>query len=291
MTRPRVLDLCRLLPGPLAGRMLAELGFDVLRILPPTGDMAKLMSPNLYDWLEQGKNVETVDLKTPSGTDRLRELVKDADILLETNRPGVMEKLGVGPDELRAINPSLTYVRVAGFREEAYHDAPGHDLTYLAATGLIDRFGDGWKHFQIADGTGAHWAVIAALDGLRKGGGFYEVYLAESAFALAYPAAGKLDGSIVCYGLYPTKSGTLALGLLEPHLWQRFCAAIGRENWLGMAYTAADDTNPVYLELKSLLSQKTADEWEALALTAGFPARAVRDHAVPASVIPWKEMR
>ncbi len=289
MSRPRVLDLCRLLPGPLAGRMLAELGFDVLRILPPTGDMAKLLSPKLHDWLETGKDVETVDLKSPAGTARLKELVPDAAILIETNRPGVMEKLGLGPEVLRAINPSLTYVRVASYRDDLHHDAPGHDLTYLAATGMIDRFGEGWKHLQIADGTGAYWAVIAALDGLRKGGGFYEVYLEEAPLALAYPPAAKLDGSIICYGLYATKSGTLALGLLEPHLWQKFCAALGREHWLGAAFSRSSDSNPVFLELKNLLLEKTADEWEAIGLAAGFPARVVRDYTPPTSVIPWKE--
>ncbi len=287
----QVLDLCRLLPGPLAGRMLADLGFEVLRLVPPIGDMTKTLSPQLYAWLEAGKRSETIDLKTPAGVDRLKGLAAAADALLEANRPGVMERLGVGPDILRAINPKLTYVRVASYRDEAFHDAPGHDLTYLASGGFLPRFGDGWRHLQIADGAGAHWAVIAVLDGLRKGGGFYEVYLSEAASALAYPTPVKLDGSIVCYGVYPTRSGQLALGLLEPHLWQRFCAAVGREDWKASAFSPAIESNPVYVEIKALLAERAADEWERLALKHAFPARKVQPYATPATTIPWRETR
>lgn len=287
----RILDLCRLLPGPLAGRMLADLGFEVLRLLPPTGDMTQSLSPQLYDWLNAGKQTEILDLKTPEGVARLKSLVAEADALLETNRPGVMERLGVGPDALRAVNPKLTYVRVASYRDEAFHEAPGHDLTYLASGGFLPRFGDGWKHLQIADGAGAYWAVIAVLDGLRKEGGFYEVYLSEAPAGLAYPTPIKLDGSIVCYGVYPTSDGRLALGLLEPHLWRRFCEAVGREDWKASAFSPAIEGNPVYTEIKALLAQRTADEWEQLALKHGFPARKVQPYTVPATTIPWRETR
>lgn len=283
--------MCRLLPGPLAGRMLADLGFDVLRLLPPAGDMTQALSPQLYDWLSSGKQTETLDLKTPDGVAYLKSLVSDAAVLLETNRPGVMERLGVGPDALRTINPKLTYVRIASYRDEVFHDAPGHDLTYLAAGGFLPRFGDGWKHLQIADGAGAYWAVIAALDGLRKGGGFYEVYLSEAAGGLGYPTPVKLDGSIVCYGIYPTLDGQLALGLLEPHLWQRFCTAVGREDWRASAFSPAIESNPVYVEIKKLLSERTAAEWEQTALTHGFPARKVQPYTAPASTVPWRETR
>jgi crotonobetainyl-CoA:carnitine CoA-transferase CaiB-like acyl-CoA transferase len=285
----KVLDLCRLLPGPLAGRMLADLGFEVVRLLPPAGDLTQALSPQLYNWLAAGKQTITLDLKTPDGVGQLKALVAEAAILLEMNRPGVMERLGVGPETLRAINPKLTYVRIASYRDAALYEAPGHDLTYLAGGGFIPRFGDAWKYMQIADGVGAYWAVIAALDGLRKGGGFYEVYLSEAAAGLAYPPPIKLDGSIVCYGIYPTREGQLALGLLEPHFWQRFCAAVGREDWKASAFSPAIESNPVYVEIKALLAERTADEWEALALTHGFPARKVQPYTPPSSTVPWRE--
>lgn len=269
--------------------MLADLGFEVLRLLPPTGDLTQALSPQLHDWLNAGKQTETLDLKTPEGVARLKSLAAEADALLETNRPGVMERLGVGPDVLRAVNPKLTYVRVASYRDETFHEAPGHDLTYLASGGFLPRFGDGWRHLQIADGAGAHWAVIAVLDGLRKGGGFYEIYLSEAAAGFAYPVPVKLDGSIVCYGVYPTREGQLALALLEPHLWQRFCAAVGREDWKASAFSPAIESNPVYVEIKALLAERTADEWEQLALRHSFPARKVQSYTVPATTIPWRE--
>jgi crotonobetainyl-CoA:carnitine CoA-transferase CaiB-like acyl-CoA transferase len=284
----RVLDLSRLLPGPLAGRMLAELGFEVLRVMSPAGDMTKTLSPKLYEWLEYGKSVETVDLKTPVGVERLKDLVADAAVLLETNRPGVMENLGVGPDVLRALNPGLTYVRIASYRDDANHAAPGHDLTYLAAQGLLPRFGDSWKGMQIADGSGAFWGVIAALDGLRKGGGFYEVYLEETAFALAYPPPAKLDGGIVCYAVYRAADAEIALGALEPHLWTRFCQSVGREDWFGFAFSETTPSNPVYVELQRIFQERPAQEWERLGVECGFPLRVIRPYQAPAYVLPWK---
>ena len=157
-----VLDLTRLLPGPLAGRILADIGYDVLRLAAPGGDLLELAAPETYAWLNGGKRSETVDLKSAAGVGRLRDLAAQAAILLETNRPGVLERLGVGPADLRAINPRLTYVRLAGYRDSDFHAAPGHDLAYLAADGLLERFGPASATMQVADGTGAFWAVIAA---------------------------------------------------------------------------------------------------------------------------------
>ena len=142
-----VLDLTRLLPGPLAGRMLAEMGYQVHRVLPPRGDLLEAASPEAYAWLHQGKSSETVDLKTPAGRERLQELVGEAVALLETNRPGVMERFGLGPETLRALNPQLTYVRLAGFRDTPAQ--PGHDLAYLAADGLLERFEPAWQTVQL----------------------------------------------------------------------------------------------------------------------------------------------
>lgn len=285
---PLVLDLTRLLPGPLAARILAEMGFRVRRILPPQGDLMERLAPELHTWLNTGKESESVDLKSAAGKERLVALARDAQLLLETNRPGVMERLGVGPDVLRAANPRLVYVRIAGFRDPLFHDAPGHDLSYLAAAGLLPRFDPAWKNLQLADCSGAFWAVIAALEGLRQGGGFYEVYLEEVARALAYPRLPFLDGSKLCYALYPTQKGEVALATLEPHLWERFCRAAGHENWVeaGFSPTAAD--NPVYREVCAFFGTRKASEWEAWAREKTIPLRALRPYVPPQSLLPWK---
>ncbi len=284
-----VLDLTRLLPGPLAGRLLAEMGYRVLRLVPPSGDLLELAAPEAYAWLHVGKQTETVDLKTEAGRERLRALAAEAAILLETNRPGVLERLGVGPAELRAINPGLTYVRLANYREAAFHAAPGHDLACLAADGLLDRFGAATQTTQLADGTAAFWVVIAAQEGLRRGGGFFEVYLSETARALAYPALPGLDGSRLCYSVYPAADGRVVLAALEPHLWERFCRAVERPDWIPEAFGATDAENPVWLELCALFRSRSTAEWEQWAQANVVPLRAVAPARVPETTLPWAE--
>jgi crotonobetainyl-CoA:carnitine CoA-transferase CaiB-like acyl-CoA transferase len=284
-----VLDLTRLLPGPLAGRLLADIGYRVLRLVPPSGDLLELAAPEAYGWLHAGKETEIVDLKTEPGRERLRALVAEAAILLETNRPGVMERLGVGPDALRAINPSLTYVRLANYREAAFHDAPGHDLACLAADGLLDRFGAATQTTQLADGTAAFWVVIAAQEGLRRGGGFFEVYLAETARALAYPALPGLDGSRLCYSVYPAADGRVVLAALEPQLWARFCQAVERPEWLPEAYGPTSAENPLWPQLCALFGGRSILEWEQWAQANAVPLRAVAPARVPQTTLPWAE--
>ena len=284
-----VLDLTRLLPGPLAGRLLADLGYRVLRLVPPRGDLLELAAPDTYEWLHNGKQSEVVDLKSEQGRERLRELASEATILLESNRPGVLEKLGVGPDELRAINPRLTYVRLANYREPAFREAAGHDLACLAADGLLDRFGAATATMQIADGAAAFWIVIAAQEGMRRGGGFFEVYLAETARALAYPVVPGLDGERLCYSVYPAAEGRLVLAAVEPHLWQRFCSAVERPDWLPEAYSAASCENPLWLDVCAVFASRSATEWEAWALHHAVPLRAVAAPRVPVGLLPWAE--
>lgn len=284
-----VLDLSRLLPGPLAGRMLAEMGYEVLKLEPPTGDLMQTMSPQTYTWLNQGKTICVLDLKSAEGVDELKVLVKDAGVLLETNRPGVMERLGVGPEVLRGINPALTYVRIAGYREPAFHQAPGHDLAYLAADGLLTRFDKVWPSVQLADSSAAFWAVMAVQQGLLQGGGFFEVYLAEAARAMAYPKVPNLSGGAICYGVYLTKGGKVALTALEPHLWSRFCQAVGKPEWEDQALSPTSPDNPVYRELLALWQTRSAAEWEAWAKDQGIPLRMVQASQLPDKLLPWMQ--
>ncbi|HNB73413.1 MAG TPA: CoA transferase [Acidobacteriota bacterium] len=284
-----ILDLTRLLPGPLACRMLGELGFEVLRLLPPSGDMADVMMPELSAWLNAAKRTETIDLKTPEGCQRLKGLASEALALVETNRPGVMEKLGVGPEILRQINPNLTYVRLAGFRNPEQRAEPGHDLTYLAATGLLSRFEPAWRSVQLADISGSFWAVIATLQGLRQGGGFFEVYLEEAAFPFSYPPLTFLDGSILCYRVYPAREGQVALGALEPHLWARFCKAVNHPEWQTEGFSRAEPTNATFLAISEFFLEKTAQEWETVARQDGYPLRAVQTFRPATHLVPWNQ--
>ena len=290
MSEGLILDLTRLLPGPLAGRILAELGYRVLHLVPPGGDPTAA-APEMYHWLNWGKQEEELNLKSPAGVERLKSLVPEAVALLETNRAGVMEKLGVGPEVLLAINPNLTYIRLASFRGEKYAKVPGHDLAYLAAGGLLERFEGAWQKIQIADTAGAFWGAIATLRGISSGGGFYEVFLAEAPFALGFPEMPMLDGNLVCYSVYPARQGQVVLVGLEPHLWQGFCSAVGHPEWLGEGFSPAEDANPVYSAVKELLASKTAAEWDELAAEQGLPLRAVQSYALPERILPWRYSR
>jgi crotonobetainyl-CoA:carnitine CoA-transferase CaiB-like acyl-CoA transferase len=285
---PLVLDLTRLVPGPLAVQMLQRMGFRAMRITAPGGDMLRQVAPEIYQALQTDKESRTLDLKTSEGREQLLELVKQAAVLIESNLPGTMERLGVAPEVLGAAQPTLVYVRMAGFREEAWRRSPGHDLTYLAAAGLLGRFEPVWRHIQLADLCGAFWTAMAALDGLRRGGGFYEVYLGEAAQTVSLPTPPFLNGGACCYGVYAAKEGQVALAALEPHLWQRFCSAAGHENWAGAAMAPATRENPAYSEICQFFAGRSAQEWEQWAGENRIPLRVVKGEPQALWGAPWK---
>ncbi|WP_243027313.1 CoA transferase [Thermus albus] len=267
----KVLDLTRLLPGPLAGKLLADLGFPVLKVEPPQGDPLRGWALGTYRFLNGNKEVLVLDLKEKAGRERLMALAAEAAILLESNRPGVMERLGLGPEVLLAVNPRLVYARLRGYPNSP---DPGHDLTYLAEAGLLGRFP--WQSFQFADLAGAYALALAALKGLLLGGGVYEVALSEAVKAMAYPPIPFLDGSVLCYGVYPAREGKVALAALEPHLWVQFCQEAGLPELLPAAFNLAEPGNPAYERLRAFLKEKAAWEWESWAREKGLPLRAVR---------------
>jgi alpha-methylacyl-CoA racemase len=285
---PLVLDLTRLVPGPLAVQMLQRMGFRAVRISAPGGDMLQQVAPEIYEALQTGKESRTLDLKTSAGREQLLELVREAAVVIESNLPGTMERLGVGPEALRAVQPKLVYVRMAGFREEEWKQSPGHDLTYLAAAGLLGSLEPVWRHIQLADLCGAFWTAMAALDGLRRGGGFYEVYLGEAAQTVSLPTPPFLDGSACCYGIYQAGDGHIALAALEPHLWQRFCGAAGREDWAAAAMSPAKKENPAYAEICEFFAGRTAEAWEGWADKNRIPLRSVKREPQVLAGAPWK---
>ncbi|GAA6757293.1 CoA transferase [Thermus oshimai] len=239
----------------------------MLKLEPPGGDPLASLAPEAYRFLNEGKRVEVLDLKGETGRRRLLALVRESALLLETNRPGVMERLGVGPEVLLRENPRLVYVRLRG-----YPDGP--DLTYLAEAGLLERFP--WRAFQFADLAGALALALTALKGLLLGGGFYEVALSEAVKELAYPPIPFLDGSVLCYGVYPAQEGRVVLAALEPHLWARFCERAGLPELLDAAFSPAQEGNPAYRRLCAFFGEKEAEALEAWARREGLPLRRVK---------------
>jgi len=304
----RVLDLTRLLPGPVATLRLAELGADVLKIEPPgEGDYARTMlqteaerlsgTPSaFYRIVNRVKRTMTVDLKTEAGRAELVDLARDADVLVESFRPAVMARLGVGYDVLRQINPKLVYCAITGFGSTGpFADKAGHDINYIAYAGVLDQLAapDGTPvapNFQLADLLGgalcAVTEMLAALWQVARGGEGrrIDVSMTHSVHALNVMAhialargdeagtragAGLLNGGVPCYGVYRTRDDRfIAVGALELKFWQTLCHALGRPEWatrhwsLGQAIGGADAAE-LSAQLAACFRERTRDEWTA----------------------------
>lgn len=292
----RVLDLSRLLPGPCATMVLADLGAQVDKVEDPQGgDYLRFMPPHHeglnapFRMLNRGKRSLVLDLKRPEGRDALLRLIGGYDVLVESFRPGVMKKLGLGWDVLSAANERLVYCAITGYGQDGplAHRA-GHDIDYLARAGVLGLTGpeSGPPQIfgvQLADIAGALFGVngiLAALVGRgRTGKGrFVDVSMCEAAmpfatFGLMSAFAGEevarglsaLAGAIAPFGTYATKDGrAMALGALEPKFWLAFCAAVGLEGDM-----SALAPGPHQVELKervrALFASRTFAEWCAIA--------------------------
>jgi len=260
----RVLDLSRHFPGPLASQMLADMGAEVLKIEPPRGDELRAIGPPgpggesaYYQALNAGKRVARLDLASPAGREALLELAAGADVLLESFRPGVMARRGLGYRVLRARNPGLIYCSLSGFgRHGPGRQRAGHDANYLALAGLLAGTGTAERPVAgdppLADCAGALSAAIAILGALhgraRHGTGceldlsLFDSLMPLMSFQLAaLGAAGRvpereaelLNGGAAYYGVYRTADRRfVTLGAIEPKFWRAFCLAAGRPDWV-----------------------------------------------------------
>lgn len=284
----RILDLTRLLPGPVCTLHLADLGADVIKIEDTgAGDYA---NPALRRLVQRNKRALQLDLKHPDGVAVLRRLARDADALVESFRPGVMDRLGAGYAELHALNPRLVYCSITGYGQTGpYRDEPGHDLNYCALAGVTDQIGLhgdalALSNVPIADLLGgsmpAALGIVAALfDAARTGRGRHvDVAIADGMLAHALipmmslarhgrtlPAGGdRLSGALPCYGLYRTADGRqLAVAALERKFWDRFCEVIGRDDLKPLHLPEDEATaRAVRAQLAGLIATRTLAEWE-----------------------------
>jgi alpha-methylacyl-CoA racemase len=274
----RVLDLTRLLPGPFCSRLLADFGADVIKVEDlGAGDYARA-DPAAFASLNRGKRSLRVDLKSDRGRAVFVRLARGADVVLESFRPGVMDRLGVGWEALRAENPRLVYCAITGYGQDGpLRDRAGHDLNYLARAGLLALSGevDGppvQSAGQIADlGGGALMAAFGILAALRSGEGqLVDVAMADGALSwLALLAARPesrrgaltLGGGILCYRPYRCADGYVALGALEPKFFAAFCAGVGREDLAEHQFDPPG--SPAHLALETIFLTRTRAEWEA----------------------------
>ena len=289
----RVLDLSQFLPGPFATQMLGDMGADVVKVEPPKGDPMRGLDPitndrgaNPYHALvNAGKRVINLDLKSDYGLDSFRKLVKSADVLMESYRPGVMERLGVGPDVLRELNPGLVHCALSGFGQNGpMRLVGGHDINYVAAAGQLGMSGaSGKPHMaypMVADYAGAMQSVCAILGALvgrgQSGQGAYlDVAMSDSVLAwqsqaLTAMARGEvlgreqnlLTGGAACYGVYETADGKfVSLGALEEVFWKNFCEAIARTDLIDRQSEPLPQTDLIS-DVTEVFKTKTRHEWD-----------------------------
>ena len=299
MSRPgpldgiRVLDLTRLLPGPVATLHLADLGAEVIKIEDPqVGDYARTLGTGegadsaYFRMINRNKQGLRLDLKKAEGVEVFKRLASTADVIVESFRPGVMDKLGVGYAVITALNPRIAYCSISGYGQDGpYKDLAGHDINYLGYAGVLDQIGSEGgdpvlPNFQIADLLGGALTAVmgilaAVLEAQRTGHGRYiDVAMTDSVLAHTYftmlrlndaghsapRGADLLTGGLPCYATYRCADGRhMAVGALEGKFWKGCCEVLGRPEWLKRQWDAA-----LRSEMAALFATRPRDDWAAL---------------------------
>ncbi|MCL6634804.1 MAG: CoA transferase [Peptococcaceae bacterium] len=293
----RIIDLSRLAPGPYCSLLLADLGADVIKVEEPlTGDyMRTLFSPvkkesAFFISLNRNKRSVTVNMKTEAGKEIVKALARTSDALLEGFRPGVMDRLGLGYDEMKKVNPRLVYCSLSGYGQDGpYRNLSGHDLNYIALGGLLGLTGaeggppviPGVPISDLVGGMMAALGILAALNARsRTGAGQWVdvammdtvvslmgMYITRSFAEGQFPQRGReiLTGMLPRYNVYETRDGRyMALGALEDKFWKGFCKAVGREDLAGTRAATEEERREIIEEVKKIFLEKDQAQWVKL---------------------------
>ncbi len=289
-----VLNLGAVGPAARAGRMLADYGARVVMIAPVSKKGALQTKP-VYHTYGAGRDFERMrlDLKSADGVEALMRLVERSDVVIESYRPGVVDRLGVGWDAMRARNPRLVYCSTSGYGQDGPASGwAGHDINYLALSGFLactEARADGGPPIPgatVADSAGggmhAVLSIMAALvkRGATGEGSFLDVSAAEGILSLMalsldqYLATGEeagprqvlLTGRYAFYDTYPTSDGKwVSVGAIEPHFYRNLCELLGLLQFAGDQY-AEDKQDEIRAAFRAAFRTKTRDEWtDALA--------------------------
>jgi crotonobetainyl-CoA:carnitine CoA-transferase CaiB-like acyl-CoA transferase len=294
LTGVRVLDLTRLLPGGYATLLLADLGAEVLKVEEPgKGDYIRWTPPLVGEHsaghlaLNRNKRSLTLNLKIQEGRELFLALAERYDVVVESFRPGVMQRLGLGYETLREQNPRLVYCAITGYGQDGPRaQTAGHDVNYISYAGLLSINGEEGRRpalpgMQVGDLAGGGMsAVIAILAALHRRattgeGDFCDISMMDGAVswlsihAAEFFATHKLperermhlSGAYPCYRIYPAKDGWITVGALEPQFWAELCSAIGRPELAGDGFAAGERRDEVIRELEELFTTKTRAEW------------------------------
>ncbi|MBZ0131523.1 MAG: CoA transferase [Rhodocyclaceae bacterium] len=293
----RVLDLTRLLPGPVATLHLADLGADVIKIEDTgPGDYARTLGARqgetsaLFRLINRNKRALRLDLKKAEGVAVFQRLTLSADVVIEGFRPGVMDKLGIGYAALSALNPRLVFCSISGYGQTGpYAQRAGHDINYIGYAGVLDQIGEAGRapavpNFQIGDLLGGALTPLvgllaAVIDARATGRGrqvdvaMTDAVLAHAIFPLtgmlarrAPPPRGAdlLSGGVPCYGVYATADGRyMAVGALEWKFWELLCDTLGRPDLKPFHLAFGEKGEKARAELAAVFASQPQRHWIA----------------------------
>lgn len=293
-----VLDLSRQLPGPVATQILADFGADVIKVEDTgRGDDFRHVAPlkngvsARHMMINRNKRGLAINLKSDEGRALFLQIAAQADVVFEQFRPGVVKRLGIDYDAVRAVNPKIVYLSLSGFGQKGpYRDVVAHDPNYLAVGGILSLLGrrgeaPAMSGPQISDLAAAHMAAIGILAALRRAeregqGEYIDVALADSAFAMAVTALSSYVGSGTApsrgeerhNGRYPwsdiyrcADGGYVTVSAIESHFHKNLCHALGHPEWEALQYADDAKQEEIRAEMQRIFLTRSRDAWfEAL---------------------------
>ncbi|WP_077213254.1 CaiB/BaiF CoA transferase family protein [Bacillus dakarensis] len=291
----KVLDLTRLLPGPYCTLMMADYGAEVIKVEEPgNGDYIRWRKPAIegigarHLTINRNKKSVELNLKSEEGKEIFKKMAKEADVIIESFRPGVMDRLGIGYEEISKINEGIVYCSLTGYGQTGpYRNLPGHDINYIGYAGILGLIGekDGKPvvpGVQIADiGGGALMALsgicMALFHKERTGKGQYiDVSMMDGAVTWLYAAASdyfasgkipkkgttRLDGQFAFYGVYETKDQKyLSVGASEFKFWKKICELVGKPEWIDLHEGPDEVQEQLKQDLAELFKQQDQKYW------------------------------
>ncbi|MEX2254790.1 MAG: CaiB/BaiF CoA-transferase family protein [Acidimicrobiia bacterium] len=286
-----VLDLASVGPAARTSRWLSDYGADVVKIGPTPKHGSAQVTPWFFAYSgHRGMRRAQLDLKEPAGRDAFLRLAADADVVIESFRPGVVDRLGIGYDDVREVNPGIVYCSTTGFGQHGpYSKYAGHDLGYLAIGGFLDCSGRGpdgapaIPGATVADSAaGGMQAVMAILAALlhrttTDEGAYLDVSVADGVVALMSlavdeylatgevpgPRHGVLTGRYAWYGVYACADDKwLAVGVIEPHFFENLCRELGCDQWSGRQYDDAVQ-DEMRADFRAMFASRDRDSWVA----------------------------
>ncbi|KAB7709009.1 CoA transferase [Bacillus aerolatus] len=283
----KIIDFSNYLPGPFAAMRLGDLGAEIIKIESPSGDPARRVEKAIYLANNRNKKSVVLNLKEEAARESALKLISEADVVIESFRPGVMKRLGLDYDTVKRVKPDIIYCSISGYGQSGTFSILGsHDLNYMALSGVLSQLKDKegkpvHPTMTFADLIGslaANESILAALIARQKTGEgcFLDLSLTDALTAFmanhlviekmsGYEHGVKaLSGEIISYCLYETKDGRyMSLAALELNFWKNFCAAVNKEEWVSAHTSKTTDDNEVYEDIVKLFQSRTFQEWTA----------------------------